>query len=308
MTILRLHAYNGPNIHGPAPGVLLRVHCDRDRSERLRAALKDGAQFVGIMLANLIVEAEPSAVGQQITALFGTDAPTLGAELCRYIVAGMNAEAQADDEWDREGPLLALQDRRRAETLPFAALQLMAEARSRGLPSFVCDDGRVQLGYGNRGWSFDPRVLRERDATIPTPPWAELGSIPIVAVTGCQQRKVHVARLADGLVAQGVRPYVLDGAGFAMTRVALADPAAEALVVGLDSGDILRHGLAFDRCDLAVITDQAGVRPAEADDDDEWLRALGIPMLLAPTPVHLNLSDPALQPLVPYAPNGVIGL
>ncbi|MFV9505321.1 MAG: DUF4938 domain-containing protein [Oscillochloridaceae bacterium umkhey_bin13] len=308
ITILRLHAYAGPNIYGPSPGVWLRLQCDRDYTPRLRAALKDGAQTIGMIIANLNVEAQAVDEGYQLTALFGTDAPNLGAALVTYVIEGITAEVQGDPDWDADEPLLTLQTRRRNEALPVAALQLIAEARTRGLPSFVRADGWVQLGYGVHGWGFDPTRLWGNQTTPPTPPWNQLASIPIVAVTGQTQRTATVGRLADELAARGLQPYVLDGVGFAATRVALADPAAEALILGLDSGDMLRHGLAFDRCELAVISDREGPRPAEADDDEAWVRALGIPMLLSPAPVRLNLSDPGLQALIPYAPNGVIAL
>lgn len=308
IAVAQLSAYEGPNIYSPAPGVLLRASCDRDRSRRLRAALKDGAQFVGLVLANLTVEAAPVDGGQLVTAMFSTDAPALGAELAAYAVSGIAAEALGDTAWDRDGPLFDLQARRRAEALPVAALQLVAEAIRRGLPSFVRPDGRVQLGYGARGRSFDLRALREREALPPIAPWDELGAVPIVAVTGQTGRPAAVRRFAAELAELGLRVTARDGVGFVMARDLLANPSSEALVVGMDTSDLLRRGLPFDRCDLAVIADRAGERPAAARDDDEWLRALGLPMLLSAQPARLNLGDPSLLPLVPYAPNGVVGL
>lgn len=308
IAIVQLSAYEGPNIYSPAPGVLLRARCDRDRSRRMRAALKDGAQLIGLVIANLTVETAPIGQGQLVTALFTTDAPALGAELAAYVVDGIAVEAIDDAEWDRDGPLFALQARRRAEALPVAALQLVAEAMRRGLPSFVRPDGRMQLGYGARGRAFDLRALREREATPPAAPWDELGVVPIVAVTGQTGRPAAVRRFAGELAELGLRVTARDGVGFAMARDLLADPSTEALVVGLDTSDLLRRGMPFDRCDLAVIADRAGERPATARDDDEWLRALGLPMLLSAQPVRLNLGDPNLLPLVPYAPNGVVGL
>ncbi len=306
--IVQLFAYDGPHIFGPAPGVLMRALCDRDRSARLRAALKDGAQSIGLGLAHLTVEARPAGAGQLVSALFSTEAPAVGAALCAYVAAGMNAEILGDEEWDPDGPLAELQARRRAEATPVAALQLIAEARQRGLPAFADADGAVQLGYGARGWRLTPAALRERGAARPAPPWERLGAIPVVAVTGERGRAAAVAHYAAQLAETGVQARVLDGAGFDEVRALLADPAAEAIVVGLSTGAILRRGLPFERCELAVITDRAGPRPAEAADDDEWLRALGVPMLLSPQPARLNLSDPDLLPLTPYAPNGVVGL
>jgi hypothetical protein len=133
-------------------------------------------------------------------------------------------------------------------------------------------------------------------------------SVPIVAVTGTSGRTAAVARLADDLAAIGGRPTLLDGAPTAAIQAALADPATEALVVGLDAGETLRRGLPFERCTLAAITDRDGPRPPEAADDDAWLRALGVPMLLSEQPARVNLADVRLLPLLAYAPNGVVGL
>lgn len=309
IVLSRIFAYEGPNIYGPSPGVLLRAVADGDRSRRLRAALKDGAQFIGLVIAGLTVEARPGPDGEHLlVAHFATQAPSIGAALGEYAVAGICAEATGDEGWDRDTPLMELQERLRAEATPTAALQLVAEAHARGLPTFMRADGRVQLGYGARGWSFDPAPLRERGAAQPAPPWGDLGDVPIVAVTGGGGRAAAVERLTADLSAMGASVRALDGAGFDAARALLADPTAEALVIGLDSADLLRRGLPFDRCALAVITDRAGPRPPEAADDDEWARALGVPMLLSAQPARINLADPGLRPLLPYAPNGVIGL
>lgn len=304
IALSQLFAYEGPNIFGPGPGVLLRARCDVDRSARLRAALKDGAQFIGLVIAYLEAQARADGAGFLVSATFTTDTPALGAALAAYVVEGVAAEVAGDEDWDHEGPLLALQERRRRETLPVGALQIVAEARRRGLPAFPTAGG-LRIGHGVRGWGFE---LERREDAPPTPPWDRIGHIPIIAVTGVSGRAEAVQRLADDLATIGPRAVALDGASFDATRAALADPATAALVVGLDTGDILRRGVAFERCTLAVITGRDGERPPDAADDEEWLRALGVPMLLADQPARLNLADEGLRPLIPYAPNGVIGL
>jgi len=303
LTIERLNAYLGPNIFGPAPGVCLHAVADRDRSARLRAALKDGAQAVGLVLAGLEVAAAPAGAGARLEARFAADAPDLAADLCRYVVDGMNAEAAGDEAWDRDTPLLDLQARRRSEGLPVAALQLVADARRRGLPVLRLPDGRLLLGHGAAGWATNPAALGQGGG----PPWERIGRIPIVAVTGSAGRAAAVERWAAELGSAGLAVRALDGAGYAEAAALLADPAARAAVLGLDVAGILRRGLPFERCDQAVITDASGARPAEAADDEEWLRALGLPMLLAERPAQLNLADPRLHPLIPYAPFGVVG-
>ena len=103
--IHQLLAFDGPNLYGPRPGVLLRVRSDKDRAQRLKAALKDGAQSVGMVLAYLDVSSQPEAGGFLISANFTTPTPNIGVELARYVVAGLNAKEAGAEEWDAEGPL-----------------------------------------------------------------------------------------------------------------------------------------------------------------------------------------------------------
>lgn len=299
--IIRLRAYEGPNIHGPQPGVLLRISAAADRARRLRDAIRDGAQSVGLVIAYLEADSRPLGDGFLIEARFTTDQPGIGADLCRYIVDGMRAEAAGDEEWDRDGPLYDLQSRRRREATPVPALQLIVEARQRGLPTIAMPDGRIQIGYGARGWSYDPRLAEE----APAPPWGQIGAIPITLVTGHLLRAAAVERRAAEIAAAGFPVRAADGLGFDAIRDLLADPAVDAAVIGLDTDSLILRGLPLDRCEQAVICDMDGPRPDSADDE-EWLRALGLPMLLSPNPAQINLADPRLHPLIPYAPNGVL--
>lgn len=304
IALTQLCAYEGPNIFGPGPGVLLRARCDVDRAARIRAAIKDGAQAIGLVLAYLAAEARHLHDGVLVSVTFSTELPAVGAALAAYVVEGVAAEAAGDEAWDPDAPLEALRERRRRESPPLLALQLLADARRRGVPAFVTASGGLRLGQGVRSWSCD----FSPGAVPPEPPWERLGHVPIVAVTGGAGRSAAVTRLAAELAAIGPHAVALDGAGFDAVRAVLADPATEALVAGLDTNDVLRRGVPFERCTMAMITGMDGQRPAAAADDDEWLRALGVPMLLAEQPARLNLADERLLHLVPYAPNGVIGL
>lgn len=302
ITQIDLFRYRGPNILGPQPGVRLLLRCDRDRSKRVRAAIKDGALAMGLVIAYLEVQARPLDDAYLLEATFTTDLPDLGAALCDYLVAGLGAQLAGDTGWDAEAPLEALRDQLRRAAPPVAALQLIAEARRRDLPVLRRPDGLLQLGYGARSWACDP-------AHIPAPiPWERIGRIPLSVVTGGPGRAAALRRAADELAAAGLSPAVRDGAGFAETVSLLADQQVTAAAIGLDTDAILRHGVAFDGCDQALVSDGAGQRPPSARDDEEWARALGVPMLLCAGPARLNLADPALRPLIPYAPLGVVDL
>src|SRR4051812_4621941 len=135
--IIQLLGFDGPNLHGPQPGVFLKLRADKNRAQRVKDALKDAAQSVGMVLGYLEVSSVADDDGYIITASFTTPTPAIGVELGRYIVEGLNAKEAGDEDWDAEGPLWDLQKRRRAEALPLPALQLIAEAAARAIPSLI---------------------------------------------------------------------------------------------------------------------------------------------------------------------------
>ncbi|MBK9710026.1 MAG: DUF4938 domain-containing protein [Kouleothrix sp.] len=326
--IIQLLGFDGPNLHGPQPGVFLKVRSDKDRSRRLKDALKDGAQSVGMVLGYLGVETEPGGGGYIIGASFSTPTPAIGVELARYIVEGLNRKEAGDEEWDAEGPLWDLQKRRRTEALPLQALQLTAEAASRGIPTLMRVDGQVQLGHGARGWAFDPSQLKSRtgagaladdEVGIGPPPfarsesaldapWDRLGPIPILAVSGGQGRDIAASLIAATLHAQDQATSLSPAADYDATRELLAEPNAAIAVVGLTPEGIARRGLAFERCAYSAITELPTELPAEVADRAELARVLGVPMLLTDPAgrVALNADVPEIVALAEYAPCPII--
>ena len=321
--IIRLLAFEGPNVRGPQPGVLLELRAGRDRSKRLRAALKDAAQSVGVVIGYLDVGGAPEGEGFVIRASFTTPTPAIGAAVAGYVVDGLNARDAGDEEWDAEGPLWDLQKRRRAEATPLVALQLAAEAAARGVPAFVRADGALQLGYGARGWALEAAALRPGTTSIlaagdvgvgPPPlarpaealavPWERLGPVPIIAVAGGAGRAAAVRLVADELRARGLRVASSADAGFDATRALLADPAAESVVVGLEPGDLLRRGLAFEVCARSAVLGLPEQLPPEAAGPAELARALGIPMLVTDPGglAVLGADTPEVAALAEYAP------
>ncbi len=302
ISIERLLAHQGPNIYGPQPGVALRVHCDHDCGTALKNALKDGAQFIGMILAYLEVASEAGDQGWQIEARFTTPSPDLGAELARYVVAGIRATADADESWDRDTPLFELQKRRRREAFPLATLQLVAEARRRGIPVLFHDDGQIQFGYGKRSQVIDPQAA-------PAPPaWETLGDIELYVVTGETLRNQTARQVASILAEQGQVTELLLDADWPSSRQLLARPDLECAVLSMQSTELLCHGLPFERCTMAIISDCTDPRPAAAHDEEEWLRALGLPMLVSQRPALLNLAAPRIAALADYAPHGSLPL
>ena len=113
--IVQLLGFDGPNLRGPQPGVFLKLRADKDRSRRLKNALKDGAQSAGMVMGYLEIDSLAEGDSYIISATFTTPTPAIGVELARYVVEGLNAKEAGDEEWDAEVPLWELQKRRRAD-------------------------------------------------------------------------------------------------------------------------------------------------------------------------------------------------
>lgn len=318
ITVTSLFAYEGPNIFSPHAGVLLRLRCAATPEAAstypayIKDALKAGAQFIGMVMAYLdVTTTTPAAPSDTLTisATFTTPTPAIGTLLASHVVETLHAQETGDDEWDRDTPLFELQSYFHEQRPNITTLQLVANARARWLPTLTLPDGQVQIGYGCRGWQFNPAAWRgERASASPMPPWERLGTIPIYAITGETQRAAMVQQVADHLDAAGRTPHVLDDADYDTTLAALSNPTTENLVIGLQTPDILRRGLAFNQCTLAIVTDIEGQRPPEALDDGEWARSLGVPMLLSSGPAFLNTTFPALEALTTIVPREVFSL
>jgi cyanophycin synthetase len=94
------------------------------------------------------------------------------------------------------------------------------------------------------------------------------GRIPLVAVTGTNGKTTTTLAIAEGLRAVGLRTgytttegvfvdgrKVMEGdcTGYWSARAILTDPEVDAAVLETARGGILKRGLAYDRCDVAVV-------------------------------------------------------
>jgi hypothetical protein len=327
-TITRLFAYDGPNLYGPQPSVVLQVQADKDRSARMRNALKDGAQSIGLVIGYLDVEAMALDSGFLITAHFVTPTPQIGAELARYVVEGLNAKERGDEEWDAEEPLWNLQKRRRAEALPVQALQITAEAATRDIPHILRADGKLQIGYGARGWALDLALFKERRSTgalavdeigigpppfaraeaAATVPWEQVGPIPIIALSGGDGRDLAARAIAGAIRAQDYSAGLAEAADIAATRALLSEPTYALAIVGLEPAGLALRGLAFERCTYSAVVSLPNELPPNVADREELTRVLGIPMLLTDPDgcAVLNADEPQIAALAEYAPCPVV--
>jgi len=157
-------------------------------------------------------------------------------------------------------------------------------------------------------------------------PAGDNGRIPVIAVTGTNGKTTTVRLTAHLLKAQGLRVgmtntdgvYVNgrqidsgDCSGPRSARNVLAHPDVDTAVFETARGGLLREGLAFDQCDVAVVTnlgkgDHLGLNYITTLEDLSVLKRV-IVLNVAPTGTAvLNAADPAVAAMAPHCPGSVI--
>jgi cyanophycin synthetase len=190
---------------------------------------------------------------------------------------------------------------------------LEEEARRRGAP-FLWDDDAVTLGMGKRSRTFAMGAL----PGVTEVPWADVGAIPVVLVTGTNG-KTTTARLAARMVRSAglvvgttttasavVGDRTVDRGdctGPAGARLVLRDHETEAAVLETARGGILRRGLAVGEARGAVVTnvtaDHLGLYGVM--DVPTMARVKGVvgSVVVPDGRVVLNAEDPELVRLAP---------
>ncbi len=151
------------------------------------------------------------------------------------------------------------------------------------------------------------------------------GRVPVIAVTGTNGKTTTVRLTAHLLKANGLRVgmtntdgvYVHgrqidsgDCSGPRSARNVLAHPDVDAAVLETARGGLLREGLAFDQCDVAIVTnlgggDHLGLNYITTLEDLKVLKRV-IVLNVAPTGTAvLNAADPAVVAMAPHCPGKV---
>jgi cyanophycin synthetase len=157
-------------------------------------------------------------------------------------------------------------------------------------------------------------------------PRGETGRIPIVAVTGVNGKTTttrfiaHVLRgtgktvgmtCTDGIFVNERRIDSGDCSGPQSARSILINPSVDMAVFETARGGILREGLAFDYCDVAVVTnigdgDHLGISDINTPEELAKVKRC-IVEAVAPTGyVVLNANDPLVVEMAAHCPGGVV--
>ena len=156
-------------------------------------------------------------------------------------------------------------------------------------------------------------------------PKGETGRIPVIAVTGTNGKTTTVRLTAHLLKAHGLRVGMTntdgvyingrqtdsgDCSGPRSARNVLLHPEVDAAVLETARGGMLREGLAFDRCKVAVVTnlgggDHLGLNYITTLEDLTVLKRVIVLNVEPDGMAVLNAADPAVAAMAPHCPGDV---
>jgi cyanophycin synthetase len=257
--------------------------------------------------------------------------PDAGARVLIRRNANLSTGGTATDVTDRIHPLVAARaiDAARVIGLDIAGVDVVAEDIGRPLEDQGGVVVEVNAGPGLR-MHLEPSSGAPRDVGTAIVellfPGGESGRIPLVAVTGVNGKTTTtrlIAHLAsqtgkrvgytctDGIYLDNRRIDTGDCSGPQSAQNVLLNPQVELAVLETARGGILRAGLGFDRCDVAVVTnigegDHLGL--ADIDTTEKLARVKRT--LVEATHSHgtavLNAADALVVEMAEYAPGSVL--
>jgi cyanophycin synthetase len=156
-------------------------------------------------------------------------------------------------------------------------------------------------------------------------PEGRTGRIPIVAVTGVNGKTTTTRLIAhllrqrgevvgmactDGLYVAGRRIDTRDCSGPRSARAVLLNPRVSAAVLETARGGILREGLGFDSCDVAVVTnigagDHLGLRGVDSVEGLARVKRVVVESVAPGGTAVLNAADALVAGMAPHCPGSV---
>ncbi|HEU0116573.1 MAG TPA: Mur ligase family protein, partial [Thermomicrobiales bacterium] len=237
----------------------------------------------------------------------------------------------ATDVTDRVHPETAARavDAARAVGLDIAGVDIVAVDISRSLEEQRGAVVEVNAGPGLR-MHLEPSAGQPRPVgeAIVAMLFAEgqTGRIPLIAVTGVNGKTTttrliaHLLRRPDSLVGFSCTDGLYIGdrridrrdcSGPRSARNLLLNPCLDAAIVETARGGILREGLGFDRCHVAVVTnigegDHLNLRGVETLEDLARVKRTPIESVAPDGAAVLNAADPLVADMAGHCPGRVI--
>lgn len=265
MNLLDSRRLTGPNLHTRGPAAIVEV--ELEPHETPEAAIDAWRGEVARVLDDVPHEivtrvfADRRGLALAFTARF--DVLYAAVEIAEWAAASVGSILAGDGPAPLEPARTELRAALEREARP-DLVALAQAAASRGVP-VLFDDEAFTLGLGERSRSYAlDAVPSERDV-----PWAELGWIPVVAITGTNGKTTCARLLArilaraglvtgntstDGVVIDGVLVEAGDCTGPGAARTLLRRRELQAAVLEAARGGLLRRGFVLPSCDAALVT------------------------------------------------------
>jgi cyanophycin synthetase len=257
--------------------------------------------------------------------------PPAGARVLIRRNGNLSTGGTATDVTDRIHPEVAARavDAARTVGLDIAGVDIVAVDIGRPLEEQGGAVVEVNAGPGLRMHlepsAGKPRPVGEAVVSLLFPE-GENGRIPVVAVTGVNGKTTTTRLLAyllarpgrvvgmtctDGMFVDGRRLDARDCSGPRSARAVLLNPRVHVAVLETARGGILREGLGFDRCDVAVVTnigdgDHLSLRGIDTLEELARVKR-AVAEAVAPTgSAVLNAADPLVAAMACDCPGEVI--
>jgi cyanophycin synthetase len=267
----------------------------------------------------------------QLQGLQPDDVPTPGQRVLLRNNANLSTGGSATDVTDDVHPEVAARAVEAARMIGLEICGVDVVCESVGVPLEQQRGGVVEVNaapglrmhlapsYGK------PRAVGEAIVERLYPP-GDQGRIPVVAVTGTNGKTTVTRLIAHLFTAAGYRTGMtntdgvwIDGhqidsgdcSGPRSARNVLAHPDTEAAVLETARGGMLREGLAFDRCQVAVVTnvgagDHLGLNYITTVEDLAVLKRVIVQNVAETGYAVLNAADPITLAMVAHCPGEVI--
>jgi cyanophycin synthetase len=157
-------------------------------------------------------------------------------------------------------------------------------------------------------------------------PEGQTGRIPVAAITGVNGKTTTTRLLAhivarsgrcvgmtctEGIYVEGRRVETGDCSGPNSARAVLRHPRVEAAVLETARGGILRAGLGFDRCDVAIVTniadgDHLGLNDVTTPEQLARVKRVIVEAVAPTGAAVLRADDPLVEAMAPRCPGSVV--
>jgi cyanophycin synthetase len=236
--------------------------------------------------------------------------------------------AVSDRPFDVASTLARLRDLAQRLRPDPAETALVRAAKRRQIPVCRLDDGTLLLGHGVLQQRLVPlENLHDADTLLDQLfPDGQTGRVPIAAVTGVNGKTTTTRLIAhllgrnqlcvgmtctEGIYIDGRRVECGDCSGPLSASAVLQDPRVEAAVLETARGGILRAGLGFDRCDVAVVTniaegDHLGIADIDTVEQLARVKRTIVEVVAPDGHAILKADDPLVAEMASCCPGAVV--